>query len=319
MKRIDLSAEQLDRVISLRKAGSSWLGIEDSTGISRRVAQRAYTQWDRARSAEELKTARREVAKGEFERHLDALTWMADRLVDYISVPQSPSITVDAETYLSKFYEADIPGLLTSGEQQDRSDREIARSVRRSKMLLNSLQEHTRDKVSWESLAEWKQAWDYLKGLAPELREVVDKALRDGIRTVPGLIDQMEEGSTQENALGIMVSPVGKAVWRGIVTGNRDDASTLFEIRPDMEGSGEVMRLEYAGDLVLKLKERDLAEKIVNVCRGVVESIWSHDIVNKIETEVRRMEGAAQELETGLDPLVLRPMILRTRCELCPV
>lgn len=41
-------------------------------------------------------------------------------------------------------------------------------------------------------------------------------------------------------------------------------------------------------------------------------------MVESLRNEVRKMEKATGELREMLNPVKLRPMILRTRCELCP-
>jgi hypothetical protein len=57
------------------------------------------------------------------------------------------------------------------------------------------------------------------------------------------------------------------------------------------------------------------------VCRWAVNNLRKgekSDLVWRLADEVRRMQDRTRELEESLDGLLLRPMILRTRYELCP-
>ena len=161
MKRIDLTDAELNRVIVLRQAGSSWMAIEKEVGVPRRVAQRAYGDWARRQSIEEFKKVRMDAVEKEFSKHVTDLTELVEVIVD--GLPPFPMLT-----HLKRADEV-LTGLLTrdlgkkdspEGSSDSRSTRKERHLLRYNQSLLSSLKEHTHEKVRWAALEEWKQAWD---------------------------------------------------------------------------------------------------------------------------------------------------------------
>lgn len=71
----------------------------------------------------------------------------------------------------------------------------------------------------------------------------------------------------------------------------------------------------------LDLNDLELAKETLNMCRQVVANLregTKSDLVQRLTDKVRRMQDRTEELEKSLDRLILRPVILRTRCDLCP-
>ena len=109
MKRGELAPEELDKVIKLKKIGTSWLRIEHETGISRRTAKRAYEKWEHSQSPEVLREARKDVAAKAFLDHLKSLTTLAVSLVTSLSVPPSiVDMEKNAEQFFSELWEQDL-------------------------------------------------------------------------------------------------------------------------------------------------------------------------------------------------------------------
>lgn len=48
MKKIEVSEIELDKILKFKGEKASWLKIERETGIERRIAKRAYEEWNRA-------------------------------------------------------------------------------------------------------------------------------------------------------------------------------------------------------------------------------------------------------------------------------
>jgi len=71
----------------------------------------------------------------------------------------------------------------------------------------------------------------------------------------------------------------------------------------------------------LDLNDLELAKETLNMCRQVVTNLregTKSDLVQRLTDKVRRMQDRTEELEKSFDRLILRPVILRTRCDLCP-
>jgi len=67
--------------------------------------------------------------------------------------------------------------------------------------------------------------------------------------------------------------------------------------------------------------EKDLLEKITPALHQAAETFCierKEDIIQPLLSDVSRMNVVIKALEEMLNPLVLRPLILRTRCDLCP-
>jgi len=63
-----------------------------------------------------------------------------------------------------------------------------------------------------------------------------------------------------------------------------------------------------------------LTEEVLSICRWVDDNIRKgpkSGVVQKLTDDVCQMQARIKELEESLDELLLRPMILLTRCDLC--
>ena len=63
---------------------------------------------------------------------------------------------------------------------------------------------------------------------------------------------------------------------------------------------------------------KGLAEKVTHICELAAKNLRKGDMVQQLLPEVRTMKDATKKLREALNPVKLTPIILRTRCELCP-
>jgi len=78
---------------------------------------------------------------------------------------------------------------------------------------------------------------------------------------------------------------------------------------------------EHDSDTKLDLNDLNLANEVKSVCCLAISNLREgnkSDLVRRLADKVRQMQDRTRELEENLDGLILRPMILRTRCDLCP-
>lgn len=322
MKRIQLSKNQLDTVIRLRQVGNSWLKIQKVTEIPRQVAQREYEEWERQRSRDELKLVRLNVAEEEFKQHLNHLTKVAEFLVDNLSIPPSPNTIKNAEYVLSRLWQHEIivqpdPGMTSKVSKK----RQTQRIVRQNQLLFKSLKDHTREKIRWEALNEWKFAWDnsikILSNLCVEVRVLIGNILEQK----PELLLRLQEGNWGKASLAQMVSATLSAIWRGIIDDKLKEDSTLVKTRSDIDGGGQVTSVDVGEKALLQFTERKTGEDFVKVLNWASTNLRKGDkasLLQQLSAEVHTMERAIRELEEALNPLLIRPLIMRTRCDLCP-
>ena len=320
MKKVNLPTSQINQVLRLRQNGISWLGIQTKTGIPRRIAKRVYENWEHNQSLAELKEARKDVAAEEFRKHLDSLIMLARVLVNHLDVSVLPNETRDANKMLDVLFAGAIyeefesdTGVLPKSEKEQR------RLIRQNQLRFRSLQGHTREKVRWQSLEEWKQAWNacvrILAELHAEAQEVVENILDD---QKPKVRDKIKKSKRGKAIIEDMASGVAEAIWRSILAGKPEEGYNLVRTRPDGEEATLVLFGEQASIVSVRLTDKDLAEEVANICVWAAENLCKGDLVQRPADSIRTMQAKATELEMMLDSLRLRPLILRTRCELCP-
>lgn len=318
MKKRELSPIELKKVVELRQLGAKWTEIERETKVDRRASKRAYEEWERDKIMKEQEAARFRVAAEAFHEHLNDLVRLAESLVSTLQMPEMLRGLNSADEALAQLWMRNIQGEyeLFSGSG-DKSER----VVRRNKMLFKSLQEHTREKVQWESLEEWKQARNIAVGYSKELRLQAIEVITSILNTRLGLNERLK------NAIGGSYVPekisdgVRETIWRGILTGEPDQMHVIEGV--SLVNKGKVWLEFYKGDedMKLYLNDLDLAKDVLGMCRETITNLREETksrLVQGLTDQVRQMRDRTEELEESLDALILRPLILRTRCDLCP-
>jgi hypothetical protein len=169
---------------------------------------------------------------------------------------------------------------------------------REKELLFESLKVHTREEVRWEDVLDnrWKGARNNCAKIVPELRretsEVVNSFLNQEQERETNFLQRVKEGSGEDDPAEQMAEVV------------------LREINVK---SGDEIVLRFFGNTNM-----GLAKKVTHICNSAVNNLCKGDVVRKLRDEVRDMKKASEELREILNPVKLRPMILRTRCNLCP-
>ena len=310
MRKRYVSDDELSQIIKLKQAGASWLMIQNQSGVPRRSAKQAYEDWQRSQSIEELKVARVNVAAEEFRKHMDLLIKIAESLAGGLKVPETHKITINADELLYSLWEKSYRGIKNYQPDKTIEKRERQRFIREYQMLLKSLQYHTQEKVRWEVLEDWKQAWNssisHLKRLEREANSIAENITK----TDANLFEIIDSKNGQDKVEGRLVQTVLNVIWQNIVDG------TLNTENPDIYISYELLDKNFPIHM-----DQELFENIANTLRQVAEAFCAErkkNIIQPLINDACRMSTAINTLEEMLNPLVLRPLILRTRCELCP-
>jgi len=314
-----LSDEKLRRVIVLRETGSSWVRIQEEVGIDRRTAKRAYEDWERNQSREELKAARKDVAAEEFRNHLHCLIKLAESLLNTLDIPSSPNTTISAEEVLLNLWQRDIAGEygaygLSGGKP------ETSRILRQNQMLFKSLRAHTHEK-DWQTFDEWGNSWDTCIRILAKLRGEARETLLNILNQKSNLTDRIVKGCGEKDAVKRMVDGVLDIVWKCILAGKPDQQFPLVQAMPLGGGRIEVTFGKYNLTEGLVFTEADLAEQVITVCKWAAKNLCigrKDDMVEPLMNNVNTMRKSIEELAEMLNPLKLGPMILNTRCDLCP-
>ena len=96
----------------------------------------------------------------------------------------------------------------------------------------------------------------------------------------------------------------------------------MVKARPDIDGGGEVISVDVGEKALLRFTERKTGEEFTKVLNWAIKNLRKGDkaiLLQQLSTAVQTMNKKIDELEEMLNTLLLRTMILRTRCDLCPV
>jgi len=319
MKRRELASAELDRVVALRRLGASWTKIERETGIPRRAAQRGYKEREKAQSFEGLADARKQVAAEEFRAHVDALSSIAEALADHLRVPQWPGERRGSEEVLeslwrTEFY-AGFPHRRVDWREARRKDERV---VRRNRLLFASLKEHTRDAVRWELLDAWKKSWDVCVATLDRVSKLGERVMSGHCRQESGFEARVEDDTAKKDATERMLQVITLAVWQYVSSGDKkEDGQVQFRaIRRDRGFS--VTAGDEIPELSLRFSEQELADRVATVCNRTVSTVCVSQEASAVAAELKGMKTSAYELEDELDELAVRPLILRTKCDICP-
>lgn len=325
-KRRDVSPEELNSIIGLQQTKTSWLQIQHKTGVPRQIAKRAYQNWERSRLHGELTQARIQVATNLLNEHLEQLVQLAQALVHF--VPDSIGLLEDrdAETILNGLWTSYVPvradtplSALAFYPLSERSHRLI---VRNHRVLLRSLQDHTRERMDWQIMDNWKESWNNCRRSMNELRskaeDTVSNILRHPEQDVGARVMELEDG---EGVIKNMAAGVVEVLWRGMESNTLEMIIGLVRIKPTTAGTA-VIRFGESGSLTtIELNDVRLAETVAHICQWATKNLYieeEHGCIKQYRDNIRGIREAVEKLEEALNPFTLRSTIIKTKCDQCP-
>ena len=132
----------------------------------------------------------------------------------------------------------------------------------------------------------------------------------------------LQAESAERDAVDRVAEAVLRAIWTAIQEGSLDQDCLLVPTKLDGDERVLVTYFQYPyARAWLEFVDTSLVQHVVEVGNWAIDNLREGDksvLVRSLEKEVGRMKKATEELEEMLDPLLLRPIILRTRCDLCP-
>ena len=357
MQKVTLSDEQLMKIVLLRKNGGKWLQIEKETGISRHIAKREYSAWQASQALGEMSEARKVVAAEAFRDHINYLIRIAESLAGHLRSPSFADRTISADLFLENLWETNI---ISSSTPDTSFGAGVtvgpARNLRENRMLFQSLIDHTRDKIDWKGLGQWKQKWDDCIALICTLRDeditMINELFAEEEWRTPRLAarirDDAQFDKPVEQMAGAVVTQILRrieknepALFKPVARIYAEDRVVLVEEKEgirEIRQKGSKLAFGDSYQSILTFSDAKLAALAKDACnlvtpdlslkdgKGAADSLkeW-RDRVKEWRGKVQSLRECVQEIgklkekfNEVLDPLVLRPMILRTRCELCP-
>lgn len=328
MKKIVLSHNQLEQVLNLREKGISWVKIEKETGIARRIAKRDYDDWSNKQSQRQLEDARKEVAAHEYRIHLDLLSQMANSLLYSIVIPNPLTDLRKADEVISQFLEKDFYQDQLSFELRLGDQQRDKRVIRMNELLFKSLRDHTQRRAPWQALDLWKEARnDCVKDIIimkNEISRVLTNILDQKSDLKENFVGIYKNASVIENVIeGILIN-----MWLNSVTDVNSEVTAMKGVSFNRQGAAWIVFHDKASQETEVTFDREapndnvlLAKEVSAVSRWAIENILKGkgDLIQDIKSDVYKMQENASRLEAVLNPLVLRPIILNTRCDICPI
>ena len=323
MRRRYVTDEELEQVIKLKRGGASWLKIQKETGVPRRTARQAHEDWERTKSGEELRRARTAIAEEEFRAHMEELIALAQALVDSLDIPKPMDEILDTDQVLAKLWQQEIR--IRSGQTTSRGEKELRRDMRQNKMLFQCLQEHTRHRLRWQAFEEWRQALgryiENCRALRSQAREVLTRILGKQAE----LEDRIQAESNFEKPFEEMAELLMvEVMWKRIRADEKDERGRE-ELSPRTRSVDRGQIGVSAGEgpwyTTIRFGDKELAEEVAVVCRRIERDLMKPErlsLLDNIGADIDTMGERARELEDMLDDLVLRPVIIGTKCDLCP-
>lgn len=325
MKKVTLSDGQMEQVVKLRGSGLNWSKVQEKTGIPRRIAKREYEESQKKISQKQLDLVRKEVVAQEYQAHLDLLAQFAISLVDVLGIPEAIADLRSADEVMTNliskdnYKEHEFLGIRFGDHQRER------RVVSMNTLLFKSLRAHTLGKVHWEMLDEWKAARDSCIDKLDVIRKELGTVLENILRQRPQL-KKMLDATKRTDVLTHIVDDILANIWLSEVLGDVGGVTASRGASLLNKGTAwidfhkkapEHTRLTFSsGD---RKNNEDLAKGIAEVSNQAIYTIRTLEFISKVKSEVDRMQNTANELETTLNPLVLRPLILHSRCDICPI
>jgi len=328
MRKTNIPPQKLQRIIELKEQDASWLRIERETHIPRRTAKRAYDQLSKDRIREDAKKARSSLIVEEVRKHIDEVMKLAEFIAGHLEIPSLVEIEKGPSAYIDDLFlnrPAFIPipavqfgvtlpeGLSEKylGVSESKRSRQF---YRENRMLFKALETHTRQGARWGGIDDWENAWDECKGVLNNARNEALQIIKNILNQKKDLEQKIKAKSGEDAVIDAMAKLVVEAVWQAITNDQLEQGIPLIEIVP---GTGSV---KFSTGPVIQLNDNDLAVKVAEVCNWSAVNLCKGDTVSLIPTLIEKVEvlkRSIDRVEEDYNRLVLRPIILSTRCALC--
>lgn len=320
MKKRILNDDELNEVIEAKQKGLNWSQIKEKTGIQRAVSKREYEEWLRKQSSDKLNGIRLKLAEEEFIQHRNHILRVADFFVESLDEPtQYDKKLYDSSWLIHKMENSNL--FQGSEVSPDGYEKNI---VYNNKLLFRALKEHTKERIPWDILNKWQQSWDNFKLFFEEFtRDLNDISLNIADSQKIKYMDVYSKGNaTTDRLVEIIEIYLLPAIKEVVLDVDLLKGITLVETLKDDKGNVQSISPTFVEAVMQQAKNRKIPKELTSVCRQILENTCRRIDPEKLRgvvKSVRTMRNAISLFQESLNPLTLRPLILRTRCNLCPI
>ena len=326
MKRKDLTSAELNHVIELRQAGKNWTEIGEDIGIDRRIVQRGYKFWEKDQSKQELAAARINVVGEAIKDHINNIVKIAMYLNFKLVVLPSPSMTMVSKAFITDLWGADILGQIDLYRplsiNQLRENEFIHRS---NELLFKSLLDHAQESTVSKSLQEWGKAWDNSLFLFQKFRDETTEMIRNFLSQDKINVEQVVDGTEKEDPISSIVEDILRSLWNKLLRDpeGAKESWVKLELRDRINDQYAVQtEIKLDDNVVLKLMNKNVAVQLIRILEMSIANICKlhkETILDPLHNNIIIMGKAIGNLDELLNPIRLRPMIIRSKCDMCPI
>jgi hypothetical protein len=328
MRKIEIPDKEKKRIIKLREAGKNWTEINEQTGIPRHACKRYYLEWQQETLAADKVAIRRTVAAEYLKEHIELQVDFTGRLLELLNISRSSVPEVDSRKHLALLWNNDRwrknaeEGGIHPVDYSKGEGEEITPKLRgiqhQNRLVFEALKEHTRGQIRWEALDEWQTSWDGCVDALNQIRgdirlRINEKMASQGTTgSLASFFGEQAKPQIEEEIIGV--------IWRSLVDRNFNQipgGSDALKISKRFAG---YLVGENAGEPEIPLDLPDVIKSaVMDILGPLVKDTKSIERIKRLDQGLKKMAMAYLELEEKLDPMELRPLLLSTRCRLCPV
>ena len=330
MKKREITPGELKKIIDLRHLGSNWTKIEVETNVERRAARRAFEEWEHDNEIRERNAVRFRVAAEAWHEHMNDLVNLASCLVSKLSLsPAMADLEKNSEQFFSSLWKEDLLQRYLSPETGEKIyPGDQSTYWREQQLLFESLKVHTEGKVRWEVLDNWKVARDKCADIVPKLRNeitaVVDKSISQ--QKMAGTMQQVKKLMAKDmDSKKRIEDIILNHLWQSVYWDKMYPESPRFVT--EIEGKNmsiisrdiDVRSRDVTVFTFADPNHKSSVENLTRLFNSTVDALIKGGEVQSLSNEVGNIKKAYKEIGEMLTPVKLKPMIINSRCELCPV
>jgi len=319
-----LSQEILTKVKQFVESGLSWTAMEkilkgEGINVSRHVIRREYEEWSTKQPKEYLKDVRNKIAEEEFHIHLIELTTFAGVLPSILKLPPLGNISGDSKAAIKE-------GL--SHLQLHQEDEVLEHILRRNSILLKSLRQHTNESISWDCWDNWWRDFDSLVSLTNDLKLKVKTRIDSHIVMDKGFADKLKKTRGSRKTKQAICDEIVNVLWINALDRIKEPPEELFKMFELDEGVGNKYSVrvnlgDHCPDIVTKSDDVVLCNQIARLCDSTIlvfcNDLETQSTYHRMQTIIKSAQSNIAAMTNALDPMLVRPVIIRTNCDICPV
>lgn len=267
------------------------------------------------------------VAAEYLKEHIELQVNFAGQQVELLHISRLSVPEVDSREHLARLWntdrwlkktEVDIHPVVYGKKEGEEITPKLRGIRQQNHLLFESLKEHTRGKIRWEAFDEWQTGWDDCLDALRQLRSDIRLKINEKMES------EGTSGSLAsffgEQAKPRMEEEMVRLVWRSLVDRYFGQISGGFDNIEISRRFAGYLTGDDTGEPVIPADYPGMVKSaVMDIVTSLVKDSGSIKLIRQLNQGLENISKAYLELEEKLNPMVLRPLLLSTRCRLCPV